>query len=114
MGSRGSVIPVFLKQKKTGKVMITDENMTRFNVLMDKAIETVIWSLQNSKGGEVIIPKAPSYRIEDLAKAIAPKCQKKVIGIRPGEKLHEEMINQNDAMYTYELKDKYIISHKKK
>jgi len=107
MGSRGSVIPVFLKQKKTGKVMITDENMTRFNVLMDKAIETVIWSLQNSKGGEVIIPKAPSYRIEDLAKAIAPKCQKKVIGIRPGEKLHEEMINQNDAMYTYELKDKY-------
>jgi UDP-N-acetylglucosamine 4,6-dehydratase/5-epimerase len=113
MGSRGSVIPVFLKQKKTGKVMITDENMTRFNVLMDKAIETVIWSLQNSKGGEVIIPKAPSYRIEDLAKAIAPKCQKKVIGIRPGEKLHEEMINQNDAMYTYELKDKYIISHKK-
>ena len=113
MGSRGSVIPVFLKQKKTGKVMITDKNMTRFNVLMDKAIETVIWSLQNSKGGEVIIPKAPSYRIEDLAKAIAPKCQKKVIGIRPGEKLHEEMINQNDAMYTYELKDKYIISHKK-
>ncbi len=113
MGSRGSVIPVFLKQKKTGKVMITDKNMTRFNVLMDKAIETVIWSLQNSKGGEVIIPKAPSYRIEDLAKVIAPKCQKKVIGIRPGEKLHEEMINQNDAMYTYELKDKYIISHKK-
>tara|TARA_B110000027_G_scaffold17583_1_gene18151 strand:+ start:1380 stop:2381 length:1002 start_codon:yes stop_codon:yes gene_type:complete len=113
MGSRGSVIPVFLKQKKTGTVMITDENMTRFNVLMDKAIETVIWSLQNAKGGEVIIPKAPSYRIEDLAKAIAPKCKKKIIGIRPGEKLHEEMINQNDAMYTYELKDKYIISHKK-
>jgi len=113
MGSRGSVIPVFLKQKKTGTLMITDENMTRFNVLMDKAIETVIWSLQNAKGGEVIIPKAPSYRIEDLAKAIAPKCQKKIIGIRPGEKLHEEMINQNDAMYTYELKDKYIISHKK-
>jgi len=113
MGSRGSVIPVFLKQKKKGTVMITDKNMTRFNVLMDKAIETVIWSLQNAKGGEVIIPKAPSYKIEDLAKAIAPKCKKKIIGIRPGEKLHEEMINQNDAMYTYELKDKYIISHKK-
>ena len=77
MGSRGSVIPVFLKQKKTGTLMITDKNMTRFNVLMDKAIETVIWSLQNAKGGEVIIPKAPSYRIEDLAKAIAPKCKKK-------------------------------------
>jgi FlaA1/EpsC-like NDP-sugar epimerase len=113
MGSRGSVIPVFLNQKKTGTILITDKNMTRFNILMDKAIETVIWTLQYSTGGEIIIPKAPSYKINDIVNAIAPSCKKKIIGIRTGEKLHEEMINQNDAMYTYELKDKYIISHKK-
>lgn len=113
MGSRGSVIPVFLNQKKTGTILITDKNMTRFNILMDKAIETVIWTLQYSTGGEIIIPKAPSYKIKDIVNAIAPNCKKKIIGIRTGEKLHEEMINQNDAMYTYELKDKYIISHKK-
>ena len=88
--------------------------MTRFNVLMNEAIDTVIWTIKNSLGGEVVIPKAPSYNILNLADAIAPNCSKKIIGIRPGEKIHEELISKNDSLYTYELKDKFIILHNMK
>ena len=109
MGSRGSVIPIFLKQRKSGIIKITSKEMTRFNVLMNEAIDTVIWTIKNSLGGEVVIPKAPSYNILNLADAIAPNCSKKIIGIRPGEKIHEELISKNDSLYTYELKDKFII-----
>ena len=109
MGSRGSVIPIFLKQRKSGIIKITSKEMTRFNVLMNEAIDSVIWTIKNSLGGEVVIPKAPSYNILNLADAIAPNCSKKIIGIRPGEKIHEELISKNDSLYTYELKDKFII-----
>ena len=109
MGSRGSVIPIFLKQRKSGIIKITSKEMTRFNVLMNEAIDAVIWTIKNSLGGEVVIPKAPSYNILNLADAIAPNCSKKIIGIRPGEKIHEELISKNDSLYTYELKDKFII-----
>ena len=114
MGSRGSVIPIFLKQRKSGIIKITSKEMTRFNVLMNEAIDTVIWTIKNSLGGEVVIPKAPSYNILNLADAIAPNCSKKIIGIRPGEKIHEELISKNDSLYTYELKDKFIILHNMK
>ena len=109
MGSRGSVIPKFLRQKKEGLITVTHKKMTRFNILMEKCVQSVAWALQNCVGGEIIIPKAPSYNLLDLIKAIAPNCKTKYIGVRTGEKLHEELIAKSDSYNTYDLGDKYVI-----
>ena len=109
MGSRGSVIPYFIDQAKTGTLNITDFSMTRFNITLRQAIKMVYWSLENSFGGEVFVPKIPSYRITDVAKAISPSCNLKEVGIRPGEKLHEEMITSADAPTTIDIGNYYII-----
>ena len=109
MGSRGSVIPFFIEKSKTGLIPITSPDMTRFNISLSEAVEMVFWSLENSKGGELFIPKIPSYRITDLAKAIAPSCKQEIIGIRPGEKVHEEMISVADAINTIDLGKYYAI-----
>ncbi len=109
MGSRGSVIPYFLEQKKTGVLTITDKSMTRFNITLDQSIDLVLWAIKNSVGGEIYVPKLPSYRITDLAEAIDPKCKKKIIGIRPGEKIHEEMITDSDSFSTVDIGKYYVI-----
>ena len=109
MGSRGSVIPFFLKEAKTGTLPITDKNMTRFNITLDQSIDLVLWAMKNSIGGEIYVPKLDSYRITDLAEAIDPKCEKKIIGIRPGEKVHEEMITESDSFATVDVGKYYII-----
>ena len=109
MGSRGSVIPFFIKKKKTGTLPITDERMTRFNITLQQGIEFVLQCLEKMWGGELFIPKIPSYRLLDIKEAIAPKCKYKVSGIRPGEKLHEEMITESDAMNTIEFDNYYVI-----
>ena len=106
MGSRGSVIPFFLQQAKQGVLPITDPAMTRFNIPLNEGVEMVLWSLQNALGGELFVPKIPSYRITDVAEAVGPTCDKPVVGIRPGEKIHEEMITSADSFTTYDL-DKY-------
>ena len=107
MGSRGSVIPFFINQRKNGFLSVTNKQMTRFNITLDKGSEFVLFCLKKMWGGEVFVPKIPSYRIMDLAKAIAPKNKVKVTGIRPGEKLHEEMISTSEALNTVEF-DKYF------
>lgn len=109
MGSNGSVIPFFLEKKKEGVLPITDRRMTRFNISLRDGVNMVLHALENAQGGEIFIPKIPSYRIMDLAKAICPNCEKKEIGIRPGEKLHEEMITISDSIYTYDLGKYYVI-----
>ena len=103
MGSNGSVIPFFLDKKKTGVLPITDPNMTRFNISLNEGVEMVLHALKNAWGGELFVPKIPSYRIMDVAKAIAPECDHPVTGIRPGEKIHEEMITASDSFSTYDL-----------
>jgi UDP-N-acetylglucosamine 4,6-dehydratase/5-epimerase len=103
MGSRGSVIPFFMKKAKTGVLPITDPLMTRFNISIEEGVQMVLWTLEHAMGGEILVPKIPSYRIGDLAEAIAPSCKQEVIGIRPGEKLHEEMITTNDSPNTIDL-----------
>jgi UDP-N-acetylglucosamine 4,6-dehydratase (inverting) len=103
MGSRGSVIPFFMESRKTGVLPITDSAMTRFNICLDDGIEMVFWALENAWGGEIFVPKIPSYRIVDVAKAICPECMHQVVGIRPGEKIHEEMITQSDSAHTVDL-----------
>jgi len=109
LGSRGSVIPFFLKNKSKGILPITDKEMTRFNITLDYAVDTVIWSLKNLNGGELLVPKLPSYRILDLANAISFSSKKTIIGIRPGEKIHEEMISLSDSQNTIELKNCYLL-----
>lgn len=109
MGSRGSVIPFFLQERHEGALPITDERMTRFNITLEEGVDLVIFALHNMWGGEIFVPKIPSYRILDLAEAIAPGCTKKIVGIRPGEKVHEEMITETDAMITVEFKDYFVI-----
>jgi len=109
MGSRGSVIPFFLEQAKTGKLPITDPAMTRFNISLDEGIEMVLWALENALGGEIFVPKIPSYRITDVASAIGPDCEQQIVGIRPGEKLHEEMITSSDSLNTVDLGRRYAI-----
>ncbi|MDQ8004329.1 MAG: UDP-N-acetylglucosamine 4,6-dehydratase (inverting) [Pedobacter sp.] len=106
MGSNGSVIPFFINKRKEGKLPITDPNMTRFNISLQGGVDMVIHALENAWGGEIFIPKIPSYRITDVATAIAPDCKHEIVGIRPGEKVHEEMITPSDSFYTYDL-DKY-------
>lgn len=109
IGSRGSVMPFFLEQRKKGVLPITDPQMTRFNISLEEGVKMVIHAIENSWGGEVFVPKIPSYRITDVAEAIAPHCEQKIVGIRPGEKLHEEMITETDSLNTIELKDYYVI-----
>ena len=109
MGSRGSVIPFFLKMKKTGVLPITDKRMTRFNITLQEGVDFVLHRLENMWGGELFVPKIPSYRIVDIAEAIAPEAKQKFVGIRPGEKLHEEMITRTDAMNTVEFENYFAI-----
>ena len=109
MGSRGSVIPFFLEKAKTGCLPITDSSMTRFNISLAEGVAMVLWALENALGGEVFVPKIPSYNIIDVADAIAPSCAKEFIGIRPGEKIHEEMITASDSFTTVDLGDYYAI-----
>ncbi len=109
MGSRGSVIPYFLKERKNGILPITDEGMTRFNITLDESVDLVIKAFEKTLGGEIFVPKIPSYRIGDLAEAIGPECEKPIVGIRPGEKLHEEMITSSDSFYTVDFGDYYAI-----
>ncbi len=108
-GSRGSVIPLFLKQRENGELTVTDPRMTRFNITLQQGVELVLKALDIMWGGEIFVPKIPSYRITDVAQAVAPECQIKEIGIRPGEKLHEEMITETDAVGTVEFKDYFVI-----
>ena len=110
MGSRGSVIPFFLKQKEKGVLPITDKRMTRFNITLQEGVDFVLRCLDKMWGGELFVPKIPSYRILDVAKAIAPEAKYEIIGIRPGEKLHEEMITQTDAINTVEFDDYFAIT----
>ncbi|MDP3453330.1 MAG: UDP-N-acetylglucosamine 4,6-dehydratase (inverting) [Bacteroidales bacterium] len=109
MGSNGSVIPFFIKKKKEGIIPITDPNMTRFNIPIQGGVDMVLYAIENAWGGEIFIPKIPSYRIMELAEAIAPECEHKIIGIRPGEKIHEEMITTSDSYHTYDLGTYYTI-----
>ena len=109
MGSRGSVIPFFLKQRDSGVIPVTDTKMTRFNITLDEGVRLVFEAIEKSWGGEIIVPKIPSYKILDVAKAVAPQCEVKVVGIRPGEKIHEEMITETDALNTYDHGSYYTI-----
>ena len=109
MGSRGSVIPFFQEKKATGVLPITDPRMTRFNISLEEGVEMVLWALENAKGGEIFVPKIPSYRITDVATAIAPECEQRIVGIRPGEKIHEEMITASDSFNTVDLGRYYAI-----
>lgn len=103
MGSNGSVIPFFINKRRECVLPITDPNMTRFNISLQGGVDMVMHALLNAWGGEIFVPKIPSYRILDVAKAIGPECDHKVIGIRPGEKVHEEMITSSDSINTYDL-----------
>ncbi len=109
MGSRGSVIPFFLGQRASGVLPITDPAMTRFNISLQEGVDMVLWALEHAGGGEIFVPKIPSYRITDVATAIGPKCEQRVVGIRPGEKLHEEMITSSDSFSTVDLGRFYAI-----
>ncbi|EMS79532.1 UDP-N-acetylglucosamine 4,6-dehydratase (inverting) [Desulfotignum phosphitoxidans] len=103
MGSRGSVVPFFLERRNTGILPITDSHMTRFNISLQDGVDMVIWAIANAQGGEIFVPKIPSYRITDLATAIGPECDHSIVGIRPGEKIHEEMITASDSFNTVDL-----------
>ena len=109
MGSRGSVIPFFMNKAKTGVLPITDMGMTRFNIPLEEGVEMVFWALEHALGGEILVPKIPSYRIGDVAEAVAPNCKQEIVGIRPGEKLHEEMITSSDSPSTVDLGGYYAI-----
>lgn len=109
MGSNGSVIPFFINKKKEGVLPITVESMTRFNISLQGGVDMVLHALDSAWGGEIFIPKIPSYKITDVAEAIGPECEHRVIGIRPGEKIHEEMITASDSFFTYDLGKYYVI-----
>lgn len=109
MGSNGSVIPFFLKKRKEGILPITNPEMTRFNISLTEGVEIVMHAIETSWGGELFIPKIASYKIMDVAKAIGPECEHKICGIRPGEKIHEEMITSSDSFTTYDLGKYYVI-----
>jgi UDP-N-acetylglucosamine 4,6-dehydratase/5-epimerase len=109
MGSNGSVMPFFIKKKSEGKLPITDAAMTRFNISLQGGVDMVMHAIEHAWGGEIFIPKIPSYRITDVATAVAPECEQVVVGIRPGEKIHEEMITASDSFYTYDLGKYYTI-----
>ncbi|MEL7001568.1 MAG: UDP-N-acetylglucosamine 4,6-dehydratase (inverting) [Bacteroidota bacterium] len=109
MGSNGSVIPFFLNKKSDGMLPITHPDMTRFNISLDGGVDMVLHALEHAWGSEIFVPKIPSYKITDVAEAIAPECKQEVVGIRPGEKMHEEMITSSDSFYTYDLGKYYVI-----
>lgn len=109
MGSRGSVIPFFLDAAASGVLPITHPEMTRFNITLQEGVEMVLWSIDAAFGGEIFVPKIPSYRILDLAEAVAPECEQRIVGIRPGEKVHEEMITASDSYMTADLGQYYAI-----
>ncbi|WP_018969620.1 UDP-N-acetylglucosamine 4,6-dehydratase (inverting) [Rubritalea marina] len=109
MGSNGSVMPFFLKKREGGVLPITDPNMTRFNISLADGVKMVLHAMEHAWGGELFVPKIPSYRITDIAEAIGPDCEHPVVGIRPGEKIHEEMITSSDSFTTYDLGEYYAI-----
>ncbi len=109
MGSNGSVIPFFMKKKKDGILPITDPNMTRFNISLQGGVDMVLHAMETAWGGEIFVPKIPSYKIVDVATAIGPACKQNIVGIRPGEKIHEEMITSSDSFTTYDLGKYYAI-----
>jgi UDP-N-acetylglucosamine 4,6-dehydratase len=109
MGSNGSVIPFFMKKRSEGRLPITDSTMTRFNISLQGGVDMVMHAIEYAWGGEIFIPKIPSYKILDVAKAVAPECELDIIGIRPGEKIHEEMITASDSYNTYDLGKYYTI-----
>ncbi|HOA41212.1 MAG TPA: UDP-N-acetylglucosamine 4,6-dehydratase (inverting), partial [Halanaerobiales bacterium] len=109
VGSRGSVVPLFLQLKEAGKLPITDPRMTRFWITLEEGVEMVFAALEKMQGGEIFVPKIPSMKITDLAEAIAPECELEIVGIRPGEKLHESLITGSDARHTLEFENYYII-----
>jgi UDP-N-acetylglucosamine 4,6-dehydratase (inverting) len=110
IGSRGSVVPFFLEKRKDGVLPITHPDMTRFNISLEEGVEMVFHALEHAWGGEIFVPKIPSYRITDVATAIGPDCEQKLVGIRPGEKLHEEMITETDSLNTIETDKYYVIT----
>ena len=109
MGSNGSVIPFFINKSKEGVLPITNKDMTRFNISLEGGVNMIMHALEHSWGGEIFIPKIPSYKILDVAQAIGPNCKKPIVGIRPGEKIHEEMITSSDSYHTYDLGKYYTI-----
>ena len=109
MGSRGSVIPFFMNRRDSGVLPITDTSMTRFNISLDEGVDMVFYAAKHALGGEIFVPKIPSYRITDVATAIAPSCKQEIVGIRPGEKIHEEMITASDSPNTIEANRYYVI-----
>ena len=109
MGSNGSVIPFFINKSKEGVLPITDKNMTRFNISLIDGVKMVMHALFNAWGGEIFVPKIPSYKILDVADAVCNRCEKKIVGIRPGEKIHEEMITASDSFNTYDINKYYVI-----
>lgn len=109
MGSNGSVIPFFLSKRKDGVLPITDLNMTRFNISLQEGADMVLHAMETAWGGEIFVPKIPSYKLIDVAEAIGPECKHEIVGIRPGEKVHEEMITSSDSFSTYDLGKYYAI-----
>jgi len=109
MGSRGSVIPFFLERRASGMLPVTDGAMTRFNISLQEGVDMVLWSLEHAWGGEVLVPKIPSYRVVDVAEAVGPECARPIIGVRPGEKIHEEMITASDSFNTVDIGKYYAI-----
>jgi UDP-N-acetylglucosamine 4,6-dehydratase/5-epimerase len=109
MGSRGSVIPFFMEKRKSGVLPITHTEMTRFNISLEQGVDLVLYAYEHALGGEIFVPKIPSYKILELAEAIGPACEKNVVGIRPGEKIHEEMITASDSYYTVDIGRYYVI-----
>lgn len=109
MGSNGSVIPFFAKKRFSGILPITDPNMTRFNITLSEGVDIVLHALENAWGGELFVPKIPSYKITDVADAIGPNCKKEIVGIRPGEKIHEEMITASDSYNSYDIGKYFVI-----
>lgn len=110
MASRGSVVPTFIDQAKKGTLTVTDERMTRFWITLDQGVNFVIKSLETMRGGEIFIPKIPSVKIMDLARAVSPRAKIKIVGLRPGEKMHEILISADEARHTYDFSDYYIIA----
>lgn len=109
MGSNGSVIPFFLNKRTEGTLPITVDTMTRFNISLQGGVDMVLHAMKTAWGGEIFIPKIPSYKIMDVAKAIGPDCEHKIVGIRPGEKIHEEMITSSDSFFTYDIGEYFVI-----
>lgn len=109
MGSNGSVIPFYINKREEGVLPITDPNMTRFTISLQGGVNMVMHALENAWGGEIFVPKIPSYKIMDVAEAIGPDCEKSIVGIRPGEKIHEEMISESDSYNTYDLGKYFVI-----